>query len=999
MNRLFHYLSVAMACLASAACSSDLDRMGIPFQPGEGDITVDFEVDGEMPLTRGIIANEHETTLKTVHILFFDKTMDDEFAGYVESYVGNGKKQFSFDVPETLNPETPYSVLAIGNADYYLEDQDINTKTLLEKYIKDGASYNDIIGALAAFSEKAITSDNAETLPLWGKYLGEDNLDAEFRFTLEGNKQVIEKGTHFFFSRTTCRIDLHNLVGQQLKIIAARVVNNRTAGLYFMDGLNTGEQQELVPQEAPAGMGYMPVTKDMVEGESTTQRIQASLYTFPNTLATSVVNDKKTTALMIAGYWYDSESQKYDDQITYYRFNLANAGESQALQRNYCYVATIKGVKRRGADNESDAYNDSSPIFVYDVDEEWDTTGDNVVTDEDGNFLIVNKTHLTFTGEMKENDYIELRVSTNPELTWTVEWDAQPGNRNELFNFSKISDSAVKCGPVAENHSNYVHYGYLHIVATNPATGKVLRMPIYLMQLSTSFNVKTLSVNGNTGTFTQELNPDGGTISLLVVTGSKFNTWTATDENSFVGSWGAGCSFTKAGGDKTYITITYPSNTSTDYLTGEHKTKTATITISLDDNDIDSQGNKIVKDVVINLIQKPSARLMDIIGFRDGGFEIDCFDPTPGNVNGVVNTRRFTVNLTDPDNYYFKVSSTFDQYRDLTLSLDRDLSIVSYGTSYARATHPTDPESEEGKGKIYEFNEEIIDGDYRDYDPLTGERLYDLESGRPFYINPFRMGPGDPSIKGTIFVTAYPKQENKNLRTETIPINIILKSTTCHIGDVAIDAMVENKKTLIILADRNVETDPLWEENATEPESALYNDIRPEVIITGALQQPSQQTTFLGMECEIYKEGDQYSEEYYETQWKKANKYMKPTQMNNFYQNSLWTPPRMNYLASIHNKIVHSKERAFVVSDYKYNGLYVVCWLPRRNDKYVSEFWRDSNQSAGWSPYNEEFNITDFNDALFWTGSFNSAMTEVRLCTTVPENNIQTVLDMYGYKK
>lgn len=988
MKRILNYLSAAIMSLALVSCYNDFDPDRSVWSGSEGDIAIDFEVDGEMPLTRGIVADDHEIVLKSVHLLFFDKNNDEEFAGYCTVHVANGKKQFSFDAPESLSPETPYSVLAVGNSDLYLEDKDINTATLLDKYLKEGASYNDILGDLAAYSDDPVTSYNLEALPLFGHYLDENNDDADFLFRLDGNKQTVEKGTHFFFSRATCRIDLHNLVGQQLKIISARVVNNRNAGIYFMDGLNAGIQKELEPREAPAGKGYMPVTKDMVEGESTTQRIQASLYSFPNTLATSVVNDKKTTALMIAGYWYDSEAKKYDDNITYYRFNLANAGESQALQRNYCYVATIKGVKRRGADNESDAYNDSSPIFVYDVDEEWDTTGDNVITDEDGNFLIVNKTHLTFTGEMKENDYIELRVSTNPELTWTVEWDAQPGNRNELFNFSKISDSAVKCGPVAENHSNYVHYGYLHIVATNPSTGKVLRMPIYLMQLSTSYNVKTLSVNGNTGTFTQELNPDGGVISLLVVTGSKFNTWTATDENSFVGSWGSGCSFTKAGADKTYITITYPSNTIVDYITGEHVTRDATIRLSLDDNDTDPDGNNIVKDVIINLIQKPSARLMDIVGFPEGGLELDCFDLSPGNADGVVKTKCFTVNLTDPENYYFKVTSTFDQYRDLALSLDRDLTQTFYGSEYYRASHPWDEEN--GCPLILPFDEES-------YDPLTGEPIKDLVSGRSFFINPFRMGPNDPAIKGTISVTAYPRESNKNLRTETMSFSVTLKSAECYIGDVAIDAFIDKKKSLIILADRNLESAPRWRTNTTEPETAIYNDVRAEMYISGRDVQPAQNTSFLGYSSYCTTSGHGFTDEELDERWKETNHEMQPQQMYDFYMKSTWKPPYLNILPAIHNKIIISKWRAFVVSDYKYNGKNVCCWLPFQNGGYYTEFGVSSYSFRYWNPWNEAINITDGEEAISWIG--NRGYLDIRLCTTVPEGEMETVLNMYNYKK
>lgn len=983
MKRILNYLSAAIMGLTLVSCYNDFDTERGVWSGSEGDIAINFEVDGEMPLTRGIVADEHEIVLKSVHLLFFDKNNDEEFAGFCTVHVANGKKQFSFDAPESLSPETPYSVLAVGNSDLYLEDKDINTATLLQKYLKDGASYNDILGDLAAYSDEAVTSYNLEALPLFGHYLDENNEDADFVFKLDGNKQTVEKGTHFFFSRATCRIDLHNLVGQQLKIISARVVNNRNAGIYFMDGLNAGIQKELEPQEAPAGNGYMPVTKDMVEGESTTQRIQASLYTFPNTVATSVVNDKKTTALMIAGYWYDSEAKKYDDHITYYRFNLANAGESQALQRNYCYVATIKGVKRRGADNESDAYNDSSPIFVYDVDEEWDTTGDNVITDEDGNFLIVNKTHLTFTGEMKENDYIELRVSTNPELTWTVEWDAQPGNRNELFNFSKISDSAVKCGPVAENHTNYVHYGYLHIVATNPSTGKVLRMPIYLMQLSTSYNVKTLSVNGNTGTFTQELSPYGGTISLLVVTGSKSNTWIAKDNNTFESSWPAGCSFTKEGDDKTYLNITYPANTSSDYQTGEPKTLTATITVQLVDNDVDAQGNKIVKDVVIELIQKPSDQLLDIIGMPNGVLELDCLSMDPGNFDGVVNAKGFTVVLTQPELYRFKITSTFDVYRDLTLSLDTDLSSLS--DHPARSEHPRDDKN------AYQYNDDEEKGLGRNYD------LYDIESGKRFYINPFRMGPGDPPISGTISVTAYNIYDEK-ARSETRSFSVTLKSHEVYMGDIAIDANIDGKNCLLIFPDRNVGSLPRYQEGVSEPNTALNFDARDYLIVTGASSQPYQNTSFWGITQKVSGTNPYFEDSYFIDIWKKDNEYMKPESLNSLYQNTNWMVPTLKMLPFLHDKLRYSKQRIFMVGDYRHDGKEVCCWLPRYSDFYYCEFYESNWNLYSWLIPTECYPAESYENICNYLNYQNWAP-EVRLTTQIPKEQISSVLDIYNYKK
>lgn len=980
MNKIFIMISVALAAVFSAGCSDEADRDFVSWSGDEGDITLSYVVDGDMPLSRGMIANEHETALKTVHILFFDKSKGEELAGYCSLNVGTGKKKISFDAPESLSPDNAYSVLAVGNADMYREDEDISFATLIEKHINDHSDYNDIVGELCAFSEQAITNKDLEALPLWGRYIDSDNNDADFIFTMEGNKQTVAAGTSFFFSRAVCRLDLHNLVGQQLKIVCARVVNGRTAGNYFTDGLNAGDQPSLTPQEAPSGKGYVPVTTDMIEGESTTQRIQASLYAFPNTLSASVVNDKKTTALMIAGYWYDNESGQYDNILTYYRFNIANAGEAQTLMRNYCYVATIKGAKRRGADNESDAYNDSSPVFIYDVDEEWDTTGDNVVSDEDGNFLIVNKTHLTFTGDMKENDFVELRVSTNPELTWSVEWDDQAGNKNEYFNFSKISDAAVKCGPKEENHTNYVRYAYLHIVARNPISGKELRMHIYLMQLSTSYNVKTLSVNGNTGTFTQKLSPYGGSLSLLVVTGGKGNQWVASDANTFVNAWGEGCSFTRSGDNNTYLTINYPANTVADYKTGELQTLKGTITVSLVENDTDEHGVKQVKDVVINLEQEPSNQLLDIVGMPTGVLELDCLDMNPGNYHGVVNAKGFMVRLTDPEHYRYRINSTFDYYRDLCISLDVDRTDIS--DNPAHSTHDYQEVITVDEDYMYEFG------------------LYDIENGRTFYINPFRMGPGDPPIHGTITVTAYNIYDEK-ARTESRSFAVTLKAHDVYMGDVAIDARINGQQKLLIMADRNVAATPRYKEGVEEEQVALNYDNRDYVIVTNSYQQPHQNTGFIGIQQYKDYQSPYYEDSYFENRWKADNQYMRPQVIYDFYQAAVWLKPNHDQMPFLHNRIRYSKDRFFVVGDYKHEGKEVCCWLPRNSDQYYCEWYNEGYYISYWAPYIENNNAATFEDTYDYvnTGSGARYNAEVRLVTEVDESRKQEVLDAYGYSK
>ena len=905
--------------LAFTSCSDDI-AVDISRPDFEGEINISYEIDGDMPLSRGVVTQSHENRLEKVYVLFFDLENEEMFAGAKAVGVTPGKGVLSFDAPEGVQTDRSYRLLAVGNADSFNDDEAFTSA--LKNF---SGSYTDALGTFMAVKKKPVTLGNVTSLPMWGEYQDENGKDAVFTLTVDetGNKVVKEKG-RFRFSRAICRLDIHNLVGHVLDIRCARVVNSRTAGYLFIEGLNAGDQPELSPAAAPDGEGYMPITMDMTPGTNTTQRLEGSLYAFPNITATSVVNDNRTTALMIAGYYIDPETGVKDTELTYYRFNYANAGEAQVLKRNYCYRATIKGVRGRGASSEKEAFNSSTPMFEYDVDEEWGTTDDNVVSDKDGNFLIVNKTHLTFQGEVSEADFVELRVSTNPELEWEAEWVNEEGNENGKFSFEKLSDRAVKCGPLEKNESPYVRYGYLRIKGRNPATGAVLYMPIYLMQLSTLHNVKTLTVNGNTGTFTQELNPMGGSVSFPVVTGGASNAWSVADDGNMLSNWDVrGVSFTDHGSNGTTLEITVPAN-----ITG--KTRTATLIVSLDENETNPDGSKKVPDVIINLIQEPSKQLMDVINMPSSGrMDLQCFSMTPGNPSGVVSQRNFIVKLTDP-RYRYRVKSSFDKNRDLVLSAASHRGIGSASPAYA-----VQPEN----GAVVT---DLIEG---------------LENGVQFWINPFRTGPNDPAITGTITVEAYPLRENFSdlddaafalLPREERSFTVRLLSEPVEINDVFMDA---GNGSYHIIADRNYGAPSRVQEDGST-QTAAYYDYREYCHVTNA-SDPVNNSSFRGTDTRSYNwwiskydmsQAMDPTPEVIQQRWKDAN-----VNVNRFYSEGRFTVTSSAQWTAIANRTCYSKQRAFIASDLKKkNGKSVCCWFPFFLTKCT---WEDGRGSDNWCRY------------------------------------------------
>ena len=887
-------LILALVPLLAAGCSDEVPYVPVPVQQ-DGALSVPYEVDGQMPvISRGVPTVAHETKLGKAYVLFFDASNSDSFAGYVAVSPQPGKNTLSFDPPTSVEAGKGYRVLAIGNADEYTPGGNYGADVLS----RFSGTMADAKGDLMVHFKEAMTYSTPGVLPMFGSYVDSDGEVMLFETTRGADGAVkVENPGRMYFSRAVCRIDIHNLVGHILDVKCARIVNGRTAGMLFMDGVNAGDQPELTPQTAPDGKGYVA----MAAGENTTQRLEGALYAFPNTVGTSVVNDKVTTALLLAGYYTDPQTGVKDTELTYYRFNLANAGDIQALRRNYCYRATIKGVRRRGSTDEKTAYNDASPIFDYNLDEVWDTSEDNVATDQDGNFLIVNRTHLTFKGDATTADFVELRVSTNPQLDWHVEWVAQDGHSNDKFTFEKLDAQAVKCGPTEVNDTRYVRYGYIKIVARNSETGKTLEMPVYLVQLSVYNNVRCLTVNDSTGKIEVKLDPMGTTVNLKVVTGTVGNIWEVEDVNGSLRSWDSnGVDYTRDGDNGTNLVIKVPANLS-------DETRTAKLIVRLTE---DPEGK--VQPVEVNLVQEASPQLMDIVNYPEGGtLSLQCLDLTDfENQGGVVNDRNFIVRLTNAA-YRYKVESTFDPTRDLILS-DVRRNKTSANPAVA------------GQGT-----------------KTINDELTDMTNNSQFYINPFRMGPNDPPITGTITVTAY-NPGDATARTETRKFEVTLWAQEVEINDV----VMTNGDGYVLVADRNVGAPARHQGEGMADNTALYYDSREEFKITGmnSNNDPRNNTNYIGTLTKHQEDRWYGIGPFIPSEKQSVSDFIGSANSPNFLYESTdnWCYPDETNIEAIANRGVVSKGRVFLVSEKtirkRGKEIPVVCWMPyveMRPDSYL----------------------------------------------------------------
>lgn len=920
---------IAAMSLLTAGCA-DEPAMGY-IQQGEGSLRLHFEVDGDMPVTRATaVAVAHEKRLNQVHLLFFDTSDGDRFVAYKQLEVGSGATTLSFDPPEVLTPGTPFKVLAVGNGDTFVPAGNQSFNQYLSTI---EGSYSEVMGTLKGQFKDLVTYRTPGRLPMFGTFRQTDSQgnvlpgDTTFTVQVDGANKTIKEADRakFFFKRSLCRFDLTNLCSNVLDIKYVRVVNSPDGGYFFSDGLIGGEIPEYSEANPEIGeKGYMPMDDDNGEldgVQSSAQKLTATLYGFPNVVNTTVVNDRVTTALMISGYYTDPETGQTDDYLTYYRFNLANLGEAQVLNRNTCYKAIIKGVNGRGHDNEPDAYNSNSPHFKYEVDEEWDTTGDNVASDEDGNFMILSRTRFTFPGNVTESDYFELKVSTNPELKWTVKADdTMPGQENDYFELTPLTDAqgnniGVKCAPKLVNDTEYVRYGYFNVIGTNPKTGKTLKKMIYLMQLTMGDNVKTLTVDGQLGTIEYELNPNGDDLWLPVVTGSKGNMWSATDVGDSFKAWGTaadGYELTTEGDNNSTLHIKVTAN-----LTGE---RTAEITVQL------KVADDKVKPVTILLKQKKCAHYLDIIGVPDdtNRIEIKGSDFTESGVEWAKNhPNGFTQDLKTvrikltAGGYSCKVTHTFDNKRDLKI-----------GTYDRRNTEEIcyHPYYDDGRALLKYTSAGTPNPDWENDDELDG-----CKQGSVIYLNAFLMGPGDPMIDGTVTVSCYADEDPDKI-LEQRSFNVRIKpDTNYEINDVILPSTNSN---YMIIADRNYGTSPRIAPGSNVIHEALWYTNEPSIYITGLHDQPAtlSQIAYMGDECMVMtSDGTFYHGAESDdplTQWKQDHSLN-----NEFYYETQfkWEYLTLARFGTMINHSVQTKWRRYVVSPYrKQNGNIVMCWLPWR---------------------------------------------------------------------
>ena len=741
MKQNLHIHTLLAALLPLLACLSGCMREEIvsgPAVTGKG-LTIDYSFDDLQ--TRSVAATTSEKKFDDVYFVFYNSATQ-AYVAYQKTSApsGNtGQGSFPLPIPEALTPGNTYNTLIVANYDRFKADGQT-----FEQYITANRS-KDYGQMRRDMKSQAINRARVTTpLPLYGTLLGKDG--EESLFTAPQPDATGKLPVSVRFSRAVSRFDLKNRVADKLVIAWVKVCNYRDAGYFFHQDAPLGDLVKGTAATAPTDLnnlpdGYVKANPPLGTPANKQDLVEGGLYAYPNIVANSLQDDESTTCLLIAGYYQEPGSAPNTTKLTYYRANVADPGLSQVLKRNYVYTIVITGVQRAGSDTEDEAMAEKDRLLDYVVDDEWQDDGDNTVVDKNGNFLSVSRTAVVL--DPPAGEAATIKVSVKEGLGWKTEFRQNNGN---AFKVEKIDERSFMIVTNAKNESDFVNTAQLEVSATGitqTEAENILKITINITQLSVKNEVKMLSVEGQTGTLTYNVPGQGATLSLQVLTGGAYASWTATPDPSLSGFIG---DYTQYGANKARIQIEFQPN-----VTGTLRSGTLTVARNpLDD----------ISPVTINFTQAPTDHLLTIFpNFGDQGLTLEGFSPDPGNPNGVVLEYPFWVSLADGKNYTYKVETNFRADAEAFITYD---------------VQPARPQA------AYTAN-------------TNGTILQNCVDGKKFTLSIFRTGPGDADLTRSIKVTAVPKTAGG--KQEELSFNVTIRSS-CDIGDVTVGGYT--------IADRNV---------------------------------------------------------------------------------------------------------------------------------------------------------------------------------------------------
>jgi len=428
MRRLFLALT-GIAAMLTAACSQETggDLNPIP-DPVDGKFHLTVGVENRpgvtAPSTR-LAATDEERTIQDLYLLFFKPSADKsgEFVDYVRIEEGlagpsnmNAGVEVAIDMSGTqLDVTAAYNILAVANLD------------ATHNFTEDAGLY--ISGEPDRWMQQWSGKTQAEVIAEAQTYFNHNEFSGYPTSEMLLMSGITSKAENDFDSKVTLirnnvRMDVVNKAAGY-EMVGARLINHYPVSKIWNDGSDSGDLDygpdvtrfELWHAYNDTYMELVPVLNE--GGTRIGEKLEASIYTFENTVANPAQNDNITTAYIVG------LKNKTTNTVGWYRFNIAAKDQGQKLVRNHAYVLTINAVLEESTDDWEDAINNPDAPDVSYIINQWneDETG---TSEQDNSSMIstpYKKINLELTtGEIRDRrehglDPYSFKVNTVTNLT------------------------------------------------------------------------------------------------------------------------------------------------------------------------------------------------------------------------------------------------------------------------------------------------------------------------------------------------------------------------------------------------------------------------------------------------------------------------------------------------------------------------------------------------------------------------------------------------------
>lgn len=814
-SRFLQSLLAAATLAGMSGCINDIFNTND--EPAGPEVTMKYEILG-FNETRALTPTAlRETAMVDAYIFFYDQ--NGAYVNRAQATPSPATRSLSFNQPSTttgtaLVAGKAYRTVVVGNISIWKPKGYDTFDAWLEANFpgKTGKTYDELRELLTAWcadyrmlcasgapgvSGANVNPQLSNCLPLIGEVVNAEGLPEDLTLIKAGANLEVKNSV--IFSRAVCRVDLHN-DARNFVVKSVRLANWRKGGYYmhedrpYSDGgiTSIGGADEAYAKELT-----IPTTSTGVEDYQT---LKESLYAFPNMVGHTTINDESATYLIIEGYYLDNNRNYGITNLrypTFYRVNIANEGEAQVLERNRVYRVRIKGVAGHGAENP-ETVNSASMLkleTIIETGETWDEENVTLASDAQGT-LQLSTPSLAFPSTAGDIGYISVTTTS------TASAEAPPFSF-ELSNatyFNAVQEgSKIKISTISANTATSVRQATLTVRCGNK------RLTVRLTQNEKSMDSQVMTINGEVGDIEMEVSPYGHSDSdnpLRFVIGypgyvypTLYSITTLQDDGTGLVEREVATNDVEWNASMTYY---HPASQ------GWHKLSATSNTVVLKPNT--TPYIKVYKirvtpaaysgyqpePVTLTLRQKPLTDLFREIKLtmpdgtvynKDQLLEIDehvieCFDAYIGKRAQFILPVKIEVKTSSP--YYFvRLKSTF---------LSRDAMLYN-GTSTAHNASYTPIQYEDTE----QANKTERDTLSFSYTEVGSKNLYP-------YLVIANMGPGDPDIRGTLYI--YAEKINSSVngpKMVCFPVKFRLTSS-CLLGD----CVVNWNGTNYLVADRNL---------------------------------------------------------------------------------------------------------------------------------------------------------------------------------------------------